>query len=134
MKSTCASHWPTTFTLAYNLRNAGYDVALAASGPQALLVFGPSAPDLVLRDVMLPEFVAVPVGEPAATTDILRVRGSRTTIAQAQTCRGVIVAAAGTLAAVAADRPRLLTAWRTNTLLLELRRLAGGDLNGRDRT
>ncbi len=41
-------------TLAYNLRKAGYDVQLAASGPEALARFDAAQPDLVLLDVMLP--------------------------------------------------------------------------------
>ena len=43
-------------TLAYNLRKAGYDVQTAASGPEAVLRFGATSPDLVLLDVMLPGY------------------------------------------------------------------------------
>ena len=43
-------------TLAYNLRKAGYDVQSAASGPEALLRFQTTHPDLVLLDIMLPGF------------------------------------------------------------------------------
>jgi DNA-binding response OmpR family regulator len=43
-------------TLAYNLRKAGYEVQVAASGPEAVLQFGTSKPDLVLLDVMLPGY------------------------------------------------------------------------------
>jgi len=43
-------------TLAYNLRKAGYGVQLAASGPEAVLQFGATSPDLVLLDVMLPGY------------------------------------------------------------------------------
>jgi DNA-binding response OmpR family regulator len=42
------------YTLAYNLRKAGYLVEVAATGPEALDRFGYSAIDLVLLDVMLP--------------------------------------------------------------------------------
>ena len=37
-------------TLAYNLRKAGYEVQTAASGPEAVLQFGATKPDLVLLD------------------------------------------------------------------------------------
>ena len=43
-------------TLAYNLRKAGYEVLVAASGPEAVLQFGATSPDLVLLDVMLPGY------------------------------------------------------------------------------
>jgi DNA-binding response OmpR family regulator len=43
-------------TLSYNLRKAGYDVASAASGPEAMALFHARSPDLVLLDVMLPGF------------------------------------------------------------------------------
>lgn len=43
-------------TLAYNLRKAGYEVQVAASGPEALQQFGATKPDLVLLDVMLPGY------------------------------------------------------------------------------
>jgi DNA-binding response OmpR family regulator len=42
-------------TLAYNLRNAGYEVQTAGDGLQGLLVARTWKPDLVLLDVMLPE-------------------------------------------------------------------------------
>lgn len=42
------------YTLAYNLRKAGYAVEVAATGPEALDRFGLTAIDLVLLDVMLP--------------------------------------------------------------------------------
>ena len=43
-------------TLAYNLRKAGYEVQTAGSGPEAVVRFEASRPDLVLLDVMLPGF------------------------------------------------------------------------------
>jgi DNA-binding response OmpR family regulator len=43
-------------TLVYNLRKAGYDVQTAASGPEAVLRFQATHPDLVLLDIMLPGF------------------------------------------------------------------------------
>jgi DNA-binding response OmpR family regulator len=42
------------YTLAYNLRKAGYTVEVAATGPEALDRYGYMAIDLVLLDVMLP--------------------------------------------------------------------------------
>lgn len=41
--------------LAYNLRNAGYDVAIATAGAQALDEMAKETFDLVLLDVMLPD-------------------------------------------------------------------------------
>jgi DNA-binding response OmpR family regulator len=43
-------------TLAYNLRKAGYALHTAASGPEALTCFHAHVPDLVLLDVMLPDY------------------------------------------------------------------------------
>jgi two-component system, OmpR family, response regulator RegX3 len=40
--------------LSYMLRREGYEVAVAASGPEALATFDRSGPDLVLLDLMLP--------------------------------------------------------------------------------
>lgn len=42
-------------TLAYNLRNSGYDVVTAADGADALEQARSSSPDLVILDLMLPE-------------------------------------------------------------------------------
>jgi len=42
-------------TLAYNLRNSGYDVVTAADGAAALEQARSSSPDLVILDLMLPE-------------------------------------------------------------------------------
>lgn len=42
-------------TLAYNLRHAGYDVRLAATGTAGLEAARAEAPDLVILDLMLPE-------------------------------------------------------------------------------
>jgi two-component system, OmpR family, response regulator len=42
-------------TLAYNLRNSGYDVVTAADGAVALEQARSSSPDLVILDLMLPE-------------------------------------------------------------------------------
>lgn len=39
----------------YNLRQAGYDVVLAADGAGALASFAADAPDLIVLDVMLPD-------------------------------------------------------------------------------
>lgn len=41
-------------TLAYNLRKAGYDVQVAATGLEAIAQFQAQQPDVVLLDVMLP--------------------------------------------------------------------------------
>ncbi|MCL4805922.1 MAG: response regulator transcription factor [Anaerolineae bacterium] len=41
-------------TIAYNLRNQGYDVLPAADGPAALEIARREGPDLMLLDVMLP--------------------------------------------------------------------------------
>lgn len=43
-------------TLVYNLRKASYEVQTAASGPEAVLCFEATKPDLVLLDVMLPGY------------------------------------------------------------------------------
>lgn len=42
-------------TLAYNLRNSGYDVVTAADGAAALELARSASPDLVVLDLMLPE-------------------------------------------------------------------------------
>jgi DNA-binding response OmpR family regulator len=44
-----------TELLAYNLRKAGYEVALAADGREALRLARQFSPDLILLDLMLPE-------------------------------------------------------------------------------
>ncbi len=41
--------------LSYMLRKEGFDVAIAATGPQALTEFDRDRPDIVLLDLMLPE-------------------------------------------------------------------------------
>ena len=41
-------------TVAYNLKNAGYDVIIAADGPAALEAARKQSPDLVILDIMLP--------------------------------------------------------------------------------
>jgi DNA-binding response OmpR family regulator len=43
-------------TLAYNLRKAGYDVQSAGSGPEALVQFQATNPDLVPLDVIIPGY------------------------------------------------------------------------------
>ena len=40
--------------LSYMLRREGYEVAIAATGPEALATFDRSGADLVLLDLMLP--------------------------------------------------------------------------------
>jgi DNA-binding response OmpR family regulator len=44
-----------TDLLAYNLRKAGYEIALAADGSEALRLARQFGPDLILLDLMLPE-------------------------------------------------------------------------------
>jgi DNA-binding response OmpR family regulator len=41
-------------TLRYNLKQAGYDVVMAATGDEAIAVAGHERPDVVILDVMLP--------------------------------------------------------------------------------
>lgn len=50
-----------TELLAYNLKRAGYDVATAASGRQALAAVETRIPDLIVLDVMLPELSGIEV-------------------------------------------------------------------------
>lgn len=47
--------------LVYLLQQEGYDVSQAADGPEALLRFGSSEPDLVLLDLMLPGLSGIEV-------------------------------------------------------------------------
>ncbi|HXF67852.1 MAG TPA: response regulator [Burkholderiales bacterium] len=49
-------------TLARGLREAGYDVSAAASGPDALAAVARSAPDLALLDVRMPGMDGVELG------------------------------------------------------------------------
>lgn len=47
--------------LSYNLKRAGFDVAVASSGRQALAAVEAQIPDLVILDVMLPELSGIEV-------------------------------------------------------------------------
>jgi DNA-binding response OmpR family regulator len=57
--------------LSYVLRKEGFEVAVAASGPQALTEFDRSGADLVLLDLMLPQ-MSRGGGLPRATCPIGR--------------------------------------------------------------
>lgn len=50
-----------TELLSYNLKRAGFDVAVASSGRQALTAVEAQIPDLIVLDVMLPELSGVEV-------------------------------------------------------------------------
>ncbi|MBM4107228.1 MAG: response regulator transcription factor [Phycisphaerae bacterium] len=58
--------------LAFNLRRAGYDVATALTGREALAALARRAPDLVILDVMLPQFSGVEIAQRIRTDPSLR--------------------------------------------------------------